>query len=74
MNTLNGRTPGYYWIKWSNFADPKLATRRPGPIVGEWDGKVWWFSRMNSYQFDCDVMVIGAFDGATAPLRLASAA
>ncbi|MGA2942582.1 MAG: hypothetical protein ABSE50_11160 [Xanthobacteraceae bacterium] len=58
MITSNARKPGYYWINWTGLADPSLATRRPGPLVGEWDGKVWWLSRVQAYQFDCDVTVV----------------
>lgn len=55
------RTPGYYWVEWSESADKDLVARRPGPLVGEWDGRVWWFSRIEAYQFDCDVAVIEPF-------------
>jgi hypothetical protein len=58
MTERNTRAPGYYWVNWSKWADSELAARRPGPLVGEWDGKVWWFSRVDAYQFDCDLIVI----------------
>jgi hypothetical protein len=58
MTSMMDRTPGFYLVEWSDLADPELAARRPGPLVGEWDGRVWWFSRMQAYQFDCDVKVI----------------
>ena len=65
MSSMIIRTPGYYLVEWSGSADPELVARRPGPLVGERDGRVWWFSRMQAYQFDCDVTVIGEFTGAT---------
>jgi hypothetical protein len=67
MISKTDRTPGYYWVMWSATADQDLALRRPGPLVGEWDGHVWWFSRMQSYQFDCDVMVMGKFKDVMLP-------
>jgi len=39
-------------------ADPDLTLIKPGPLIGEWDGQVWWLNRVRSYQFDCDVRVI----------------
>jgi len=65
MSTTS-RTPGYYWVTWTELADPYLRARRPGPLVGEWDGKVWWFSKIQAYQFDCDVKVISSFTPRTA--------
>jgi hypothetical protein len=53
------RQPGYYAVIWTDFADVELRNCRPGPLVGEWDGKYWWFTRMDAYRFDCEVEVIG---------------
>jgi hypothetical protein len=52
------RQPGYYAVVWTDFADVELRNRRPGPLVGEWDGRYWWFSRMDTYRFDCEVEVV----------------
>jgi hypothetical protein len=70
------RVPGFYIVEWSDLADPELVARRPGPLVGEWDGRVWWFSRTQAYQFDCDVKVISEFAVVTptAPARAAMSA
>jgi hypothetical protein len=67
MITKTNRTPGYYWVMWSTTADQDVVSRRPAPLVGEWDGDVWWFSRMQAYQFDCDVMVMGELKGTNTP-------
>ena len=42
---MSTRKPGYYWVTWSELADADLVTRRPGPLIGHWDGRVWWFVR-----------------------------
>jgi hypothetical protein len=60
------REPGYYWIAWSERADTELAARKPGPLVAQWDGKVWWLVRSDVYRFDCEVEVL---DSALAPPR-----
>lgn len=52
------REPGYYWIKWSEHADADMTARRPGPLIGQWDGRVWWFACSEVYQFDCEVIVM----------------
>lgn len=54
------RKPGYYWIVWSEHADPALAAHRPGPLIGQWDGTVWWLIRTDVYRFDCEVEVLGS--------------
>lgn len=64
------RTPGYYWITWTDLADADCAARRPGPLVGQWDGEVWWFFRSDIYRFDCEVEVL---DEISAPCRQAIA-
>jgi hypothetical protein len=53
------RMPGYYWVTWTDLADADLVARRPGPLVGHWDGRVWWFVRSDVYRFDCEVEVLG---------------
>lgn len=53
------RKPGYYWVDWSDRAHADVAARRPGPLIGQWDGRVWWFVRSDVYQFDCEVRVVG---------------
>lgn len=60
------REPGYYWIAWSERADAELAAPKPGPLIAQWDGKVWWLIRSDVYRFDCEVDVLGA---ALAPPR-----
>jgi hypothetical protein len=52
------RPCGYYWVTWSSWADQETAAGRPGPLLGQWDGKVWWFSRVDRYFFDADVTVL----------------
>lgn len=52
------RTPGYYWVTWTDLADADCVACRPGPLVGQWDGKVWWFFRSDVYRFDCEVEVL----------------
>jgi hypothetical protein len=52
------RKPGYYWITWTDLVDADLAARRPGPLIGQWDGKLWWFVRSEVYRFDCEVKVL----------------
>jgi hypothetical protein len=52
------RAPGYYWITWTDLADADWVARRPGPLVGQWDGEVWWFVRSDIYRFDCEVEVL----------------
>jgi hypothetical protein len=52
------RKPGYYWVAWSERADEELALRRPGPLVAQWDGTVWWFVRSDTYRFECELEVI----------------
>jgi hypothetical protein len=54
---MSKRTPGYYWVDWTD--DIVVSgCRRPGPLVGEWDGKAWWFPRTETYRFDCEVKVL----------------
>jgi hypothetical protein len=55
---MTERAPGYYWVDWrAGWVDDE-PDRRPGPLVGEWDGRVWWFSRLDTYRFDSQVEVI----------------
>ena len=53
------RMAGYYWVDWTDLVDPEIMVHRPGALVGFWDGEVWWFVRMRSYRFDCEVKVLG---------------
>ena len=48
----------YYWVEWRNGWVDDEPQSRPGPLVGEWDGKVWWFTRLESYRFDSQVEVV----------------
>jgi hypothetical protein len=57
---MTTRPPGYYWIEWTERADAEFVGSRPGPLVGEWTGKVWWFTRLSACRFDCEVQVLGA--------------
>jgi hypothetical protein len=56
---MPARAPGYYWVTWSERADAEFAARRPGPLIGHWDGGAWWFIRCDAYRFDCEVEVLG---------------
>jgi hypothetical protein len=56
---MNSRMPGFYWVEWSHLVDADVADRWPTPLIGEWDGKRWWFARMQTYRFDCEVKVLG---------------
>jgi hypothetical protein len=53
------RQRGYYWVGWSGWVDAETAERFPGPMLGLWDGQVWWFTRMDRYRFDTEVIVLG---------------
>jgi len=55
---MTERHPGYFWVNWTDRADADLIERRPAPLIGEWDGRVWWFARMPAYRFDCEVRVL----------------
>jgi hypothetical protein len=55
---MTERAPGYYWIKWRDAWVDDEPLRRPAPLVGEYDGKVWWFTRLDTYRFDSQVEVI----------------
>jgi hypothetical protein len=57
---MSERTPGYYWVTWTERADSELALRRPAPLVAEWDGNVWWLIRSGVYCFDCEVDVLSS--------------
>jgi hypothetical protein len=57
------RQPGYYWIVWTDLADLDLRNCRAAPLIGEWDGRFWWFTRMEACKFDCEVEVIGRLLG-----------
>ncbi|HTP93513.1 MAG TPA: hypothetical protein VMJ52_17345 [Xanthobacteraceae bacterium] len=56
---MSKRDPGYYWITWTDRAEPEFARRKPGPLIAQWDGSVWWFVRSDAYRFDCEVEVLG---------------
>jgi hypothetical protein len=70
---MSERMPGYYWVDWTELADSELVDRRPGALIGEWDGKVWWFVHMQTYRFDCEVRIRGerlAPPASLTPMRL----
>ena len=56
---MSGRQPGYYWVTWTKLADEEVALRRPGPLVAQWDGAVWWLIRSDTYRFDSELDAIG---------------
>jgi len=68
---MSQRMPGYYWVTWTDLADADCVARRPGPLVGQWDGEFWWFFRSDVYRFDCEVEVL---DLILAPPRAAVSA
>jgi hypothetical protein len=49
---------GYYWVTWSSWADQETVAGRPGPLLGQWDGKVWWFPRLDRYFFETEVTLL----------------
>jgi hypothetical protein len=53
------REYGHYWVCWSNMAGAETAQRLPGPLMGLWDGEVWWFARVDRYYFDSELVVLG---------------
>jgi hypothetical protein len=53
------REAGHYWVCWSTMADEEIAKRRPTPMMGLWDGSVWWLTRLDRYFFDSELVVIG---------------
>lgn len=57
---MSKRKPGYYWVTWTEHADPDLVTRRPSPLIAQWDGNAWWFVRSDVYRFDCEVQVLAS--------------
>jgi hypothetical protein len=57
---MSERTPGYYWVTWTKLADEEVALRRPGPLVAQWDGDVWWLIRSDTYRFDRELVVIAS--------------
>lgn len=71
------RERGYYWVHWSSWIDAETAERHPGPMLGLWDGGVWWFARIDRYHFDTEVVVLSerlspprAFEARAAPRRI----
>jgi hypothetical protein len=52
------RDSGYYWVTWSNWADEESIARRPAPLLGLWDGEVWWFTCLDRYHFDVELIAI----------------
>ena len=55
---MTKRAPGYYWVEWrAGWVDDE-PERRPGPLVAEWNGRVWWFTRLDAYRFASQVEVI----------------
>jgi len=65
---MTQRQLGYYWVVWTDMADIEVRQARPGPLLGRWDGKYWWFVRMEVSKFDCEVEVIS--DLLEPPLRV----
>jgi hypothetical protein len=55
---MKQRERGFYWVEWTNYADAELVESRPGPLIGEWDGRYWWFARMRAYRFDSEVRIL----------------
>jgi hypothetical protein len=55
---MTARELGYYWVTWTDLADEELVACRPGPLIGRWDGKGWWFVRSDVYRFDSEVKVL----------------
>jgi hypothetical protein len=53
------RKPGHYWVCWSQRADKETTKRLPAPLMGLWDGRVWWFARIDRYFFDAELVVLG---------------
>jgi hypothetical protein len=52
------RERGNYWVCWSNRADAETTERLSGPLLGMWDGEVWWFVRIDRYYFDTELIVL----------------
>jgi len=52
------REQGHYWVCWTDRADKEVSERRPGPLMGLWDGKVWWFHQVDRYYFDCELRTL----------------
>jgi hypothetical protein len=52
------RERGYYWVRWSSWIDAETAASVPGPSLGLWDGRAWWFARKDRYYFDTEVVVL----------------
>ena len=57
---MTEREPGYYWIVWTDLADVEVTAKWPGPLLGQFDGRYWWFARMEVYKFDREVEVISS--------------
>lgn len=53
------REAGHYWVCWSAVADQETARRLPAPMMGLWDGRVWWLPRLDRYFFDSELVVVG---------------
>lgn len=64
---MSGRQPGYYWVTWTKLADEEVALRRPGPLVAQWDGAVWWLIRSDTYRFDSELDAIGEIGNSLRP-------
>jgi hypothetical protein len=55
---MQQRERGYYWVCWSHRADEETAERLPGPLLGFWDGEVWWFVLKDRYYFNVELIVL----------------
>jgi hypothetical protein len=53
------REAGHYWVCWSTMAAEETIRRLPAPMIGLWDGSVWWLPRIDRYFFDSELVVLG---------------
>jgi len=56
---MGNRVAGHYWVRWSTVADEQTASRLPAPLMGLWDGRVWWLPCVDRYFFDSELVVLG---------------
>ena len=53
------REAGHYWVRWSTMAPEETVRRLPAPMIGLWDGSVWWLPRVDRYFFASELVVLG---------------